>query len=59
MNIKVHFDLTFPLVLTTIFIVFKGLNIINWAWYWLISPMWITVIIILIIGAIFKIKELI
>ena len=59
MSVKIHFDLTFPLVLTTIFIVFKGLNIINWAWYWIISPMWITAIIILIIGTIFKIKELI
>ena len=57
MGIKVHFDLTFPLVLTTMFIIFNGLNIINWAWYWLVSPMWITVIIILILVLYLKLRS--
>lgn len=57
MEINIHFDFTFPLVLTIIFVILKGLNMINWAWYWIISPIWIMGIIVLITFIIFKIKR--
>ena len=55
-NIHIHFDFTFPLILTIIFIILKGLNIINWAWYWLISPLWIMFIVMTLTFIILKIK---
>jgi hypothetical protein len=55
-NIHIHFDFTFPLILTIIFIILKGLNIINWVWYWLISPLWIMFIVMTLTFIILKIK---
>ena len=57
MEIKINFDFILPLVLTIIFVILKGLNIINWAWYWIISPIWIMALIVLITLIILKIKR--
>ena len=57
MEINIHFDFFFPLVLTIVFVILKGLNIINWAWYWIISPIWIMAILFVITFIIFKIKR--
>ena len=54
-EIHIKLDFIFPLVLTVIFIILRGLNIINWAWYWLISPIWIEFIIISLLVLILKI----
>lgn len=59
MNIKIKFDFTLPLILTIIFVICKGLRIIDWAWYWLMSPIWIMTVIMLITFLTFKIKRLI
>ena len=56
MEVNIRIDFTFALVLTVIFVILKGLNIINWAWYWLVSPIWITLIIAFIIYIILKLK---
>ena len=40
---------TFSGLLTIVFIVLKLLNVINWSWIWVLSPMWISFIIFLII----------
>ena len=39
-------------VLTIVFIVLKLLGKIDWSWWWVISPIWISLGIILIILAI-------
>ena len=57
MEIKINFDFTFPLILTVIFIILRGLNVIHWAWYWIISPIWIMAILFVITFIIFKIKR--
>jgi len=56
MNINISTDFTFSLILTIIFVILKQLNIINWAWYWIISPIWITIIIAIITFIILKFK---
>lgn len=38
--------------LTMIFVVLKLTNLINWSWWWVLSPLWMT-IILCVIGAIF------
>ena len=50
--------LKFAGALTIAFIVLKLTNVINWSWWWVISPIWILLslaIVLLIIIAIFKI----
>ena len=45
-------------VLSLIFIVLKLLNLITWSWIWVLSPIWIGLIIdVLFIGIILKIKS--
>lgn len=45
-------------VLSLIFIVLKLLNLITWSWIWVLSPIWIGLIIdVLLIGIILKIKS--
>ena len=59
-NIRIHLDFTFPLVLTVIFIILKGLNIVDWTWIWIISPLWIFgifILILLMIYGIIKLRE--
>lgn len=50
--------LGFTGALTITFIVLKLINVINWSWWWVLSPIWISLslaIVLLIIIAIFKI----
>lgn len=58
MNIKVNFDLSVGTILTITFVILKLIGIINWSWWWIFSPLWISVIIGLIILFIFWIKYL-
>ena len=34
--------------LTLIFIVLKLCDVINWGWIWVLSPIWITILIVII-----------
>ena len=45
-------------VLSLIFIVLKLCDVIAWSWIWVLSPIWIGIIIdVLLIGIILKIKS--
>ena len=35
--------------LTILFIILRAANVIDWAWIWVLSPMWITVSVIIIL----------
>ena len=37
-------------LLTIAFIILKLCNVINWNWWWVISPIWITATFVLTIG---------
>jgi len=37
-------------VLLLVFIVLKLINVIDWSWWWVLSPLWIPVSIAVIIG---------
>jgi hypothetical protein len=39
--------LKFPQILTLIFITLKLLGKIAWSWWWVLSPMWLPVVVIL------------
>lgn len=39
-------------LLTIVFIVLKLCNVITWSWLWLLSPIWISVSIAIVVGII-------
>lgn len=47
--------MSFGSVLTLIFIVLKLCKVITWSWVWVLSPLWISVTIILILLVIYGI----
>ena len=55
-NNNVNNGIGFCGVLTIAFIVLKLLGVINWSWLWVLSPIWISVLIamiVLIVGILF------
>ena len=42
-------SISFPALLTIVFIVLKLIGIISWSWWWVLSPLWIFVAILLIV----------
>lgn len=44
-------------LLTIAFIVLKLTNVINWSWWWVLSPIWIIALIVIIIITITVITE--
>ena len=44
-------------LLTIAFIVLKLTNVINWSWWWVLSPIWIWIILIIIIFIIILIMQ--
>ena len=44
-------------LLQVAFIVLKLCNVINWSWWWVLSPAWIVVILVIITIIILVIKE--
>ena len=43
-------------VLTIIFVVLKLCNVIAWSWWWVLSPLWISWLLIFLIWAIIKLS---
>lgn len=41
--------MSFPSLLAILFIALKLLNVIMWSWFWVLSPIWISVIIAAIV----------
>lgn len=39
-------------VLTIVFVVLKLTNLIDWSWIWVLSPVWIPIVILIILGII-------
>lgn len=39
-------------LLTIVFIVLKLTNVIDWKWIWVLSPLWISVILVIIVFAV-------
>jgi hypothetical protein len=42
----------FTSLLTLVFIVLKLTNVIDWSWWWVLSPIWISIVLTLTILAI-------
>jgi len=38
-------SLSLPTVLTIVFVILKLTKVVNWSWWWVLSPLWISVIL--------------
>lgn len=45
-------------LLTIVFIILKLCGVIAWSWWWVLSPLWISTILVIIIIAIFVAVQL-
>lgn len=43
--------------LLVVFIILKLCKVINWSWFWVLSPLWISLIIYIILVIIIKINS--
>lgn len=39
----------FPMIFTIIFMVLKLCGVISWSWWWVVSPLWITGCVVLLV----------
>lgn len=49
MEIKIDSGITFTGLLTLTFITLKLLNVIDWSWWWVLAPIWGSLILVLVI----------
>ena len=49
-NKNIYYGVNFLDVLLIVFIVLKLTNIIDWSWWWVLAPLWMSWILIIIIG---------
>ncbi len=47
----------FPGLLALIFITLKLTSVIDWSWWWVLSPLWISFVLIVIFGFIVALSE--
>ena len=52
---EINLDFSLGGILTLIFVVLKLIGIINWSWWWILSPLWISIILYVIILLVFYI----
>ena len=48
----------FTSLLTVAFIVLKLCKVIDWSWWWVLSPLWIPILILIVIGIIWLIYQI-
>ena len=58
-KISNHSGIGFSGALTITFIVLKLTNVINWSWWWVLSPIWISFSLIIVLSIIIGILEVI
>lgn len=51
--------ISFTGLLTIVFIVLKLCNVINWSWWWVLSPLWISFGLGLTVGVVFLIIDVV
>jgi len=44
-------------VVAVVFIILKLIGVINWRWVWVLSPIWLQLIILLIVICVIAIKD--
>ena len=54
---KISSGIGFTGLLTVLFIGLKLTNVINWSWWWVLSPLWIDFALIILIIVLYLIKE--
>lgn len=47
-----YYGIGFPELLTIVFIVLKLTRVISWSWWWVLSPIWISISLIVLACAV-------
>ncbi len=42
-----------PTVIQTVFIILKVVGVIKWSWFWVLSPAWISILVVIFVFLIF------
>lgn len=58
MNTKTSSGISFPTLLFIVFLILKLTNVIDWSWWWVTSPLWISAGLTLLIMGIIVILSL-
>jgi hypothetical protein len=48
-DVKVNGGISFAGLLAIAFIVLKLTKVINWSWWWVVSPLWLPIALVLVI----------
>lgn len=54
---RVYGGVGFTWLLTIVFVVLKLLGVIQWSWLWVVSPIWINIIIVVVLLAVLIILD--
>ena len=54
-----NYGITFFDILAIVFIVLKLVGIIKWSWWWVLSPIWMPIVLIVVIGIVVGLIEII
>lgn len=57
MNKKASGGVGFVGLLTIVFITLKLLKVISWSWWWVLSPVWIEILLIVVIAFLAALAE--
>lgn len=52
-SVSLNIDITCPILLTLVFFLLRRVEVIDWAWYWIISPIYVYAGIVLIMFFVF------
>ena len=54
---KLHINLNIPLFVFLVFLVLKITHVIDWSWWWVTCPLWITALYIIALVALWTLVE--
>ena len=54
-EVQVRSGMGLPTVLTVIFVVLKLVGVVDWSWWWVFSPLWISFLISIVLVIILSI----
>ena len=54
-NISIRFSGLLTTLLTVLFVGLRLTNYINWSWWWVLSPLWIPIVLVILLIILFGI----
>ena len=45
---RISINLAYPSLLTTVFVVLKLCEVIDWSWWWVLTPLWVSIVLVIL-----------